>query len=88
MRLRPNDLAWRRAGDEVVVLDLIRSSYHALNRSGSLLWEHLIDWATADDLAGVLERSFDLDLDAATRDVTLFLDACGAAGLLEVRADS
>jgi hypothetical protein len=85
VRVRPTGLAWRRAGDEVVVLDLAASSYHALNASGALLWERLAGWTTAGELAGALIRSFGLTQAAAAADVGRFLDGCAGAGLLEIR---
>ena len=54
VRVRPSELAWRKTGDEVVVLDLAASVFHALNASGALMWERLADWTTAGELAGEL----------------------------------
>jgi coenzyme PQQ synthesis protein D (PqqD) len=85
-RARRADLAWRQAGDEVVVLDLATSSYHALNASGAMLWKRLDDWTTAEELTAVLVRGFGLPLASAARDVASFLDGCAHAGLVETRA--
>ena len=60
VRARPTGLAWRQAGDEAVVLDLAAARYHALNASGTLLWERLDRWATADQLTAVLVSAFGL----------------------------
>jgi Coenzyme PQQ synthesis protein D (PqqD) len=87
VRVRREDLAWRRAGDEVVVLDLAASSYHALNASAALLWEWLADWTTAHELTRALISCFGLTSEAAHRDVTHFLDGCASAGLLEIRTE-
>jgi hypothetical protein len=88
VRVRPSGLAWRRAGDEVVVLDVAASSYHALNASGALLWEQLSGWTTAGALTGLLAGSFGLEQATAAADVGRFLDGCADAGLLEIRAES
>jgi len=85
IRVRRDDLAWRKAGDEIVILDLAASDYHALNPSGSLIWERLADWATGDDLAGMIAAAFGLTPDAAASDVARFLDGCSRAGLLEIQ---
>jgi hypothetical protein len=87
VRARQDDLAWRRAGDEVVVLDLAASSYHALNASGALLWERLADWATAEELTRVLAVAFGLPSATAVRDVARFIDGCYEAGLLETHPE-
>ena len=60
VRVRPDGLAWRQAGDEAVVLDLAAARYHALNASGALLWQRLDSWATADQLTAVLVSAFGL----------------------------
>jgi hypothetical protein len=87
VRVRVAGLAWRQAGDEVVVLDLAAASYHALNAAGALLWRRLADWATAGELTGLLVSSFQLTPAAAAADVDRFLAGCTDAGLLEVRAE-
>ena len=87
VRVRPTGLAWRQAGDEAVVLDLVAARYHALNASGALLWERLDSWATADQLTAVLVSAFGLAPADAARDVASFLTGCADAGLLEVRAE-
>jgi hypothetical protein len=84
IRVRPRDLAWRRAGDEIVVLDLAASAYHALNVSAALLWERMAGGATASELTRVLVSSFGLTSAAATQDVSRFLDGCATAGLIEI----
>jgi Coenzyme PQQ synthesis protein D (PqqD) len=85
VRARQENLAWRGAGDEIVILDLAASSYHALNPSGALLWRRLADWATAGELTTLLASEFGLTPATAVADVTRFLDGCAGAGLLEAR---
>jgi Coenzyme PQQ synthesis protein D (PqqD) len=84
VRARPSGLAWRQAGDEVVVLDLVAGSYHAFNAAGAFLWERLADWTTAGELARVLVSFYGLTPAAAALDVVSFLDGCADAGLLEI----
>jgi hypothetical protein len=86
VRVRPDSLVWRQAGDEVVILDLAAARYHALNASGALLWERLGGWMTAGELAGMLATTFGLAPADAAADVGRFLDGCREAGLIEVRA--
>jgi hypothetical protein len=87
VRVRSADLAWRQAGDEVVVLDLAASVFHALNASGALLWERLADWTTAGELARELVGRYRLSAAVAAPDVARFLQACADAGLLEIRPE-
>jgi hypothetical protein len=86
-RLRDNKVAWRRAGDEAVVLDLNRSNYHALNAAGTLLWERLREWATAEQLAGLLVECFGITPEEAAGDVVHFLTECIDVGLLQAAPD-
>jgi hypothetical protein len=83
VRARRQDLAWRRAGDEGVVLDVANSTYRALNTTGALLWEQLADWVSPEALTAVLVDHYGITSEAASRDVVLFLDDCVQAGLLE-----
>jgi hypothetical protein len=87
-RIRLSDLAWRHAGDEIVVLDLAASVFHALNTSGALLWEQLADWTTAGEMAGMLVRSYGLPAALAAQDVARFLEECIGAGLVDIRAET
>ena len=87
VRARPTGQAWRQAGEEAVVLDLAAARYHALNASGTLLWERLDRWATADQLTVLLVSAFGIAPADAARDVASFLTGCSDAGLLEVRAE-
>jgi hypothetical protein len=83
VRVRRNDLASRRADDEVVVLDLRDSSYRALNATGALLWERMADWASMEDLTALLVDAFGLDATEARRDILRFVEECEKGGLLE-----
>ncbi len=88
VRVRSSDLAWRQTGDEVVVLDLAASVFHALNASGALLWGRLAYWTTAGELAGELVSRYRLPAAVAARDAARFLKACADAGLLDTRPDA
>jgi hypothetical protein len=88
VRVRSSDLAWRQTGDEIVVLDVAASVFHALNASGALLWERLTDWTTAGELAGELASRYRLSAAVAAQDVAGFLKACADAGLLDTRLEA
>ncbi|MFI9639967.1 PqqD family protein [Micromonospora sp. NPDC051925] len=81
-RVDPTRVAWRQAGDEVVVLDTDRSVYFGLDRAGTLLWHRLVDGATQHDLVTTLVDDATVDRDQATADVTAFLDDLRRHGLL------
>jgi hypothetical protein len=83
VRLRRDGLTWRRAGDELLVLDLARSEYLSANATGSLVWERLAEGATRDELAQALVERFAVDEGQARADVDRLLEQLEAEGLLE-----
>lgn len=83
MKLRQDGLIWRRAGDDVIALDLTRSEYLASNATAAVLWEALADGADRDDLVGLLCARFDVLPEVAGADVDRLLSWLRAEGLLE-----
>lgn len=76
-------VSWTDAGDELVIFDRGRGTYHALNGSASAIWRALADGGSADDIAGRLNARFAAD---TSSDVAAFLATALAAGLIaEVR---
>jgi hypothetical protein len=73
IRLRQDDVEWREIEGEIVVLDLRRSTYLAVNRIGALLWPRLAAGATRDVLVQKLVDDFGLQYSTAEPDVDAFL---------------
>ncbi|MFJ2081955.1 PqqD family protein [Micromonospora chokoriensis] len=82
-RVRGDRVAWRAARDETVLLDIRQSVYMALDRSGAMLWPHLMEGATAAELAEVLAERGPVELERATADVHAFLAELEAIDLIE-----
>lgn len=82
-RLRSDGIAWEVVEDEVVILDLSSSEYFGLNSTGTALWHALLEGASDDELIQTLLDTFDVDDAQARTDVTAFLSALRAHGLLE-----
>lgn len=84
MRLRLEGLHWTRSGDQIVVLDLRRSEYLALNGSGGFLWEKLAEAErSSSELASLLVDRFEVSPRAAVHDVSAFLDTLISRQLIE-----
>jgi hypothetical protein len=83
VRLRNRALEWREIEGEIVGVDLDKSEYLAINRSGAVLWPALAQGATKSELAAKLVETFDLDPDAAAKDVDAFIAALSDQGLIE-----
>ncbi len=84
-RVRARDLAWRLVEGEVIVLDLHRSEYLAVNRSGAALWSMLADGvgATRSQLVGHLVERYGLDVAQAEADVQGFVVTLEDRNLLD-----
>ena len=84
VRLRDGSVAWRRVVDDVVVLDTVSARYHAVNSSGTAIWERLAAGATVGELVETLAASFPSAGPRVAGDVAAFLVELDARGLLEV----
>lgn len=83
LRLRADDVVWRVADGELIVLDVRSSVYITVNRSARVLWDRLVDGATVDDLVEVLRDRYGIDEARAMADTRAFVDDLGSRGLLE-----
>jgi hypothetical protein len=82
-RLRERRVDWRLIEGEVVALDLERSQYIAINRTGAVLWPLLAEGASAERLVSVLQERFGIDAPQAEADVEVFLADLREQDLLE-----
>jgi hypothetical protein len=73
MELRKAGLTWHVVGDEVVVLDLEKSTYLKLNGTARMLWEGLSTSSTEVELVAVLAARFGIAEERAAGDVAEFL---------------
>lgn len=76
--VRARQTAWRRIGDETVVINLESKRMVALNESGSVVWDALENGADLAALAARLGGD-----DAAAGQVHGFVEALAAEGLVE-----
>jgi hypothetical protein len=83
LRLREDAVHWRHVGGEVIAVDVDRSVYVGANVSGAVLWQELAIGTTFDALVDRLVSVFGIDRERAGADVSAFVDAVRAEGLLE-----
>ena len=81
-QLRDGELEWREVEGEIVALDLRASTYLSVNKAGTALWPHLTTGVSRDELVAVLTARFDIDAEAAGRDVDSFVGMLEEKGLL------
>lgn len=83
LRLRTDELSWRRVDDEIVVLDMRSSAYYAVNGTGATLWEHLQAGCDRDQLVQAVVAEHDISLQESERDVDAFVAMLTGFGFLE-----
>lgn len=83
MRLRSQDLTWREIDGELVILDLLNSTYLTANASGAVLMKELVEERDHDELTRALMGAFGITAEQAEADVTHFVNSLAESGLLE-----
>ena len=81
----PEQVHTRRFDDELVVLDLVRGEYFALDEVGAIVWEHLVAGKTLAEVAVELVATYDVVQDTALSDVRRLVGELVAMGLIERR---
>ncbi|MBI3549120.1 MAG: PqqD family protein [Elusimicrobia bacterium] len=61
-------IAWRKVGDEAIILDVETAVYFSLSGAGLRMWELLGEGRAAAEIAGVLAEEFDADEDELAED--------------------
>lgn len=84
MRIRTERLTWRELDDEIIALDLDKSSYFTANPAAAVIMKRLADGgASAEELVDLLLGEFDVSREVATADVETFLSDLDRDGLLD-----
>ena len=83
VRLRPGAVEWREVEGEVIAVDVRTSEYLAIKDTGAVLWRALQRGATTGELVEYVVARFDVEAEAARRDVEEFLAVLDGRGLLE-----
>jgi hypothetical protein len=76
------DIAWRRVGEEVVVVNLRTNRIYSLNHTGARLWELLSAGHDREAAEAALMTEFDVDEDELRREVAAVLEELGKEGLI------
>jgi hypothetical protein len=82
LKLRGEDMLWRRLESEIVILDGESWEYLALNESAGLVWERLQTGATRSELIQLLFDTYGVASDTATHDVDAFIESLRARSFL------
>lgn len=77
-----SNLLVRKVGDELVVLDQIANQVHQLNAVASLVWELCDGSSSVSTMVAQVKERYDVESDAAERDVQNLLAQFTELGLL------
>ncbi|MBI5744316.1 MAG: PqqD family protein [Elusimicrobia bacterium] len=77
------DLAYRRVGGELFVVDAAGARLHELNGTAAIIWEGLDKGLSEAELAAGLAGEFEVGEAEARADVKEFVSGLRRAGLLE-----
>ena len=81
----PGDkLAARKVGGEMVILSAEDSSLFLLNEVGTAIWEAADGRRSIQAIADALCAEYDVDSATALADVTEFIEALAAAGIVSL----
>ena len=83
VRVRADALEWREVEGEIIALDLRRSVYLGINRSGAALWPALVEGASRDELVERLGAECEISRETAESEVDDFLSELESHDLLE-----
>lgn len=76
------DLAWRRVGGELFVVDAAGSRLYELNGTAALAWEGLAAGRDEAGIASAIAEEFEVGRAEAGADLAVFIKELAAAGLL------
>ena len=80
---RKEGLVFNRIDDEVVLFHLETEQYFGMNAVGSRIWDLLLTPQTLGTLCEALMQEFEIDHEAFTREVQLFLASLSEHKLIE-----
>lgn len=81
MRINP-DVVFRSLGDGAVLVNLVSNHIFELNDTGIAIWSELADGSSREAIIASLVSSFDIDPDAAGRQLDDFLSELETSGLV------
>jgi hypothetical protein len=77
-------VAWRRVGDEVVLLDLETSTYYSLNQTAGQVWELIGKGFSEEAILEEIAEAYQKDMKIVRRDVSALIDRLRKENLISV----
>jgi hypothetical protein len=82
----PEQVHYRQFDDEMLLLDLNRGEYYALNVVGARMWGGLAEGKTPEEIASALAGEYDVEAAVLLRDCLSLVDDLVSRGLLVRRS--
>jgi hypothetical protein len=73
---------WRVFGADTMLLDPESGAYLQINDAGAAIWDEIDGRATSAEIVSTLTDTFESEREAIVADVTDFIDALHAAGMI------
>lgn len=81
---RTENILFNKVGDEVVMLNLEKGHYHALDEIGGIIWEMIAEPVRLTDVCNSLLDIFDVSQEDCLRDVLSYLQQLQGRDLLKI----
>ena len=79
---RTQEILFDKIGDEIVMLNMEKGRYHALDEIATEIWELIAEPIQVADLISALLTEFDVSLEDCQRDVLAYLEQLQERDLL------
>ena len=68
------EIVWRKAGVELIILNLANGHYYTLNETGLLIWDGIVNQMPAETIAEKISDGYEIDYASALKDVELCIE--------------
>lgn len=69
--------------EEIIMVDVHRGEYFALNPVASRIWEILLEPHSLEEISSTLHAEYEIDSEACRAEVQAFIDRCLSLGVVE-----
>lgn len=82
----PENIVFKRVGDEIVLLNFELGVYYGLDGVGTRIWELLSEGKSVEEVADAIAGEYEVERDVIVRDLRALLDELAAKGLVTLDA--
>lgn len=86
VKRKHEQLLANNVGNETVIMDLQSGNYISLNATGSVIWKHIEQPVTVDNLVDTLLKQYAVSREHCSKDVLEYLNQMQEQGIIAVEA--